>query len=280
MEKFVVNEDKSLFKALENQFSNINPLVLHKLVSQKNVKVNGTRQRENVNVKSGDEVEIFIPQKYMAKDIEIVYNDDNILVVNKPAKLEVVSDDDKLTLTKMISERYGEVFPVHRLDTNTTGLVIFAKTIDAKEELIAGFAGGVIHKKYAAIVYAPTIPKCAYLRDYIVENKTSKVRVLDEKIPRSVEAILEYEVKKSNGPLHLLDITLNTGRTHQIRAQLAFHHIYVLGDGKYGDKIANKLYSARTQRLCAYALTFDFSTKNKLHYLNKQTFSLPILFDI
>ncbi|MBR4270332.1 MAG: RluA family pseudouridine synthase [Clostridia bacterium] len=280
MEKFVVDKNQALYKALENEFSTISPLVLHKLVGQKNAKVNGVRVKENIELKRGDEVEIFIPQKYLKNDIKIIYQDDSIVVVNKPVKLEVVSDGDGQTLTTLLTEKVGTVFPVHRLDTNTTGLVIFARTEAVKDALIEGFKQGVIHKKYAAVVYAPTIPMCAYYQDYIVENKTTKVRVTQEKTPRGLEAILEFDVKKSNGPLHLLDITLYTGRTHQIRAQLAFHHIFVLGDGKYGDKTANKLYSARTQKLCAYELSFDFPSTSILHYLNKTTLSISIPFGV
>jgi len=281
MEKFIVNKGQKLLKSLSYHFPFVGDRVLRALLKEKNVKVNGKREVENIDVFPSDTVEIFIPQKYLCLSPDIVFEDDLLLIVNKPANIEVVSpEDDVFTLTKVLQKRFGEIYPVHRLDTNTTGLVVFAKTQEALSLLVEAFKLGYITKSYRAVVYANNLSIHAEFNDYILDTTENIVKVSNKKSKGWLAARLEYNLIKREASLALLNITLHTGRTHQIRAQLAFHNIFVLGDGKYGDKQANKIYKAKTQRLCAHKLVFNFPKGNKLNYLNNKEFCVQPPFDL
>lgn len=281
MEKFIINDNQKLLKALSCHFPSISARTLRMLVGQKNAKVNGLRVNENVDLIKGDVVEIFIPQKYLQVKLDTVFEDKNIVLLNKPANIEVVSPDEStLTLTKVLKEKFGEIYPVHRLDTNTTGLVLFAKSKKICDLLVKAFKLGFVSKNYFAVVYAQKILPSNQFSDFILDTNQNFVKVGSKKGEGWLSAKLDYEVIKSCEPLYMLDITLHTGRTHQIRAQLSFHNIFVLGDGKYGDKQANRIYHARTQKLCAYKLSFSFPKSSKLSYLNNMAFSISAPFDI
>lgn len=279
MLEFTNKKEQKLIKAITNQFPQLSPLILRGVLAKKDIKVNKKRVKENVDLFIGDKIEIYLPENSMPK-IDIFYQDENIIIVNKKAKIEVVSPDkDKVTLTTILSKEQP-VFPIHRLDTNTSGLVIFAKNEDSKKELINAFESGLINKFYKAVVVCGKIPKQAVFVDYMqIDKKQGVAKVFDKALVNSLEAKLEYTRLKEKEDLSLLDIKLYTGRTHQIRAQLAFHKIFVLGDGKYGDKNANRKYNKKMQELCAYKLIFKLPKENQLSYLNDLKFEITPTFE-
>ena len=103
--------------------------MLNKALRQKDVKINGVRIRENVTIHENDEILLYIADEFLFRkvDFNIVYEDNNVLIVNKPCGIEVISDTSKNCLTYLLKEKYAFVEPCHRLDRNTTGLVLFAK---------------------------------------------------------------------------------------------------------------------------------------------------------
>ena len=279
MLEFTNKKEQKLIKAITNQFPQLSPLILRGVLAKKDIKVNKKRVKDNIDLFIGDKIEIYLPENNMPK-IDIFYQDENIIIVNKKAKIEVVSPDkDKVTLTTILSKEQP-VFPIHRLDTNTSGLVIFAKNEDSKKELINAFESGLINKFYKAVVVCGKIPKQAVFVDYMqIDKKQGLAKVFDKALVNSLEAKLEYTRLKEKEDLSLLDIKLYTGRTHQIRAQLAYHKIFVLGDGKYGDKNTNRKYNKKMQELCAYKLIFKLPKENQLSYLNDLKFEITPTFE-
>lgn len=280
MIKFIIKNNQKLIKAIMSQFPTINPQILRGILAKKDIKVNNVRVNQNIDVFDGDEIQIFIPEKYLFPKIQIIYQDQNIIVVNKPTKIEVISPDkDRFTLTEILKRDYPNILAIHRLDTNTTGLTMFAQSSNIKDEFIKAFENHCIEKHYVTIAYSKNILKGQKFIDYFVEGANS-VKVYSQKVAQSLPAELEYSVLNKTNDLYLLDIKLQTGRTHQIRAQLAHHNIFILGDGKYGDKYINRLYKAKTQKLCAYKLSFHFPQNSILHYLNDIDIKLDIPFKI
>jgi len=181
----------------------------------------------------------------------ILFEDNHLLVVNKLPSEIVQGDktgDEPLPerIKSFLKDKYqkpGNVFcgVVHRLDRPTSGVVVFAKTSKALERLNAQFREKETNKTYWAIVEnKPKEPKGS-LRDYLKKNETqNKSYVVNENSPGAKLALLNYELLASSANYHLLEVTIETGRHHQIRAQLSKIGCVIKGDLKYGAKRANK----------------------------------------
>lgn len=211
------------------------------------------------------------------QDLKILYEDNHIIVVVKPAGIPVqqdkTSDLDMLTIIKAyLKEKYnkpGNVYLglVHRLDRMVGGVMVFAKTSKAASRISEYIRQKNVKKKYFAIVngYLPISDNNIKLNDYLVKNERLNMsRVVEKGYKGSKEAILEYKVLKNfeyNGKKYsLVDIDLHTGRHHQIRVQFANigHPLY--GDIKYGQKI-NKV--GQNLALFSYYLSFFHPTKDE-----------------
>ena len=181
----------------------------------------------------------------------ILFEDNHLLVVNKLPSEIVQGDktgDEPLPerIKSFLKEKYqkpGNVFcgVVHRLDRPTSGVVVFAKTSKALERLNAQFREKETNKTYWAIVeYKPKELKGS-LRDYLKKNESqNKSYVVNESTPGAKLALLHYQLLASSDRYHLLEVTIETGRHHQIRAQLSNIGCIIKGDLKYGAKRANK----------------------------------------
>lgn len=265
----VVNKSDRLLKVLEKECPDIIFSSLNKALRQKDIIVNGTRVKENIVVPVGARIIVYVPDEASKKNmIDIVYEDNNILIVNKSKGIETC--DGTYNIQNELLKQNIIVYPVHRLDRNTLGLVIFAKTTDVQNELISAFKNGNVEKYYYAEIYGNAPKKHDILNGYLLKNKDeSSVMIYNNKTsPQCLPIKTEYEVIKSGGNTSLLSVKIKDGKTHQIRAHLAFNKMYIIGDGKYGKNEINIKYKAKTQHLKAYKIKFNFSNGSSLYYLN------------
>lgn len=239
---------------------------IQKLIKARSVKINGVRVGADMNVNAGDTVHVYFADREK-NSIEVVYRDDNILVVNKASGIEVQGTD---SLTERINNLLTDVVaaPVHRLDRNTMGLVVFALNKTAETELLASFKEREIDKTYQCIVVGTPRPPAAKLKAFLFKDaKKSQVYISDVKQQGYLPVETHYKTLKNLGELTLLEVKPITGRTHQIRAQLAHVRIPILGDGKYGINKINRKYRVKTQLLCCTQITFHFA-QGALKYLD------------
>ena len=264
--QFVSNKSQSLIKlVLENTQLNFNQVKL--ILRKKDIKINGKRVNSDILVLPNSTVEIFSPDKKI--NLDVVYQDNNVIVINKPTNLEVTSSSP----AEQTLEKLTNAFAVHRLDRNTSGLVILAKNNIAKQELDFAFKNKFVKKFYTAVVVGKPKQIKENLTAYLVKDaKNSLVKIFDDKVANSVQIKTNYQLLQSNNNLSSLKIELLTGKTHQIRAHLAHINLPVLGDEKYGNKLVNKKYSKHRQMLVATSLSFNFKATSPLNYLNDRTF--------
>ena len=221
------------------------------LLRAKDVKVNGIRVSSDVKLKSGDTVVYYTNAVQESKTSHTVaYEDENIYVADKPSSVSYEG------LLSELNGR-GEFYGVHRLDRNTEGLIVFAKNKPAESALLKAFKNRALEKTYIALC-KNNFPKSKdLLTAYILKDGSGKVKVYHSPHAGALTAVTEYEVMEERGDTALVKIVLHTGRTHQIRAHMAFIGCPVLGDEKYGDRAYNAKYSAKRQRLIAKYLKFN-----------------------
>ena len=287
MRKLVVNEkynNKKLNNFILDSFPNLNKNTLFKALRKKDIRINGKRVSEDILINTGDEITIFIIDDFLFGtnnyNIDIIYEDNNIIIFNKPENLSVTDDNiSSVTLTSIVKEKYGKnLEPCHRLDRNTKGLIIYTKNQESLNIMLDKFKNKEIEKHYYTKVYS--IPKKDHeiLKAYLFkDSKKSLVYISDSPKKDYLEIITEYTVlnKDIKNNTTSLDINLHTGRTHQIRAHLSHIGLPVLGDGKYGTNEINKKFNLKTQFLYSYKLKFNFKTDSGiLNYLKDKEITL------
>jgi len=239
------------------------------------IKVNGVRAQDNRELLTGDLVEWFT--LWTAAEIPIIYEDGNLLIVSKPAGLNTDEhkDGDFSLLSWAIERVHGEQYQprlVHRLDNQTSGLLILAKNDQAQEALIDALRQRDIIKRYVCLVAGCPKQGQAVLQDYMIKDAVgAKVQIYSKPVAGSKEIITEYRTIKAGEDFSRLEVTLHTGRTHQIRAHLAYIGHPVLGDDKYGDYAVNKRLRAR--RLMLAATELSFRAGGYLAYLEGRQFT-------
>ena len=270
----IVVKEKELLSDCIGENTDLGYYRIQKVIKNRNVKINGVRVGSDQNVNVGDIVYVFLADR--EKDsIEVVYRDDNILVVNKNAGIEVVGEN---SLTERINNILTDVtaVPVHRLDRNTMGLVVFALNKTAETELLNSFKERDIDKTYTCVVVGNPQPANAKLKAWLFKDaKKSMVYVSNVQKPGYVPIETHYTLVKRIGELSLLEVKLITGRTHQIRAHLAYVKLPILGDGKYGINKVNRRYRVKTQLLCCTKITFHFA-QGPLKYLDNKSVVLSV----
>lgn len=275
--------EKKLNKVILEELSNVNYPTFCKLLRKKDIKVNGKRINKDILVYENDRISVYLPKELedIQINLDIVYEDENIFVINKPANIEVTG---KNSLTEIIDKQYTNCEfkpqPCHRIDRNTTGLVMFAKNEGALEILLEKFKNHEIEKHYLALVYGIPNKKEERLEAYLFkDNKKAQVYISDTFKKGYQKIITKYTVlEKRKDNTALLDVEIETGRTHQIRAHLAHIGYPIIGDGKYGKNEINKQFGKKYQMLCSYKLKFNFESESgKLTYLKGKEIILNIV---
>jgi 23S rRNA pseudouridine1911/1915/1917 synthase len=235
------------------------------------VSVNGAPTTQfDYSLKAGDRVAIASAGLDSAADIlrqsgiRIVHEDDDLIVIDKPAGLlSVATGGQKLDTAfarlnaYMAARRAGRPFVVHRLDRDTSGLLLFARSPAIRDRLQAGW--GRITKSYLAMVYGEPRPSEGIVRNFLIEGKDLRVRASADQRPGSKEAVTHYRVVAARGGRALVELELETGRKHQIRVHLAGLGCPVVGDPAYGPA------TPTAGRLCLHAwrLSFDHPTTGR-----------------
>lgn len=265
--KIIVKQDSPMLEYLENN-TDYSKKKIKSLLKYKSILINGkVPTNHDLILKKGQTIEIS-KEKKITKigNIDIVYEDDNYLVVNKPSGMLTVSTDKEKnrTLYHMVREYIREkrshekIFIVHRLDRETSGLVIFCKDENLRDKMQESWDKIAVRREYVAVVLGLMENKKDKLVNYLKENKANLVYV--SKNNDGKEAITNYEVIKENKN-SLLKILIETGRKNQIRVQLANINHPILGDKKYGNIKGKRLL------LCANRLDIrDLKTGKLLSF--------------
>lgn len=274
MLKEIVIQSKQLLSDAILENTDLGFYRVQKIIKNRSVKINGVRVGVDMNVNTGDVIYVYLPDR--EKDsIEVVYRDENILVVNKNSGIEVEGPD---SLTERINNILTDAVavPVHRLDRNTMGLVVYALNKTAEKELLESFKVREIDKTYNCIVVGTPKQHSAKLKAFLFkDSKKSLVYISNTQKQGYLPIETHYQVLKTMGELSLLEVKLVTGRTHQIRAHLAFLKTPILGDGKYGYNKVNRRYRVKTQLLCCTKITFHFK-QGTLKYLDGKSVVLNL----
>lgn len=275
VEEFKVLKLTKVSEAITDKYSMISYNTIRKLLRNKDIKVNGKRVNSDILLNVGDDV-VFYINDLPENKLEVVFEDDNIIVVFKRRKIETVSETGEHDLMSDVSSYLkSDCYAVHRLDRNTEGVVLFAKNKMAKESLDFAFKNRTIEKFYIAQVYGVLEKKSdsmvAYLKKF--SNK-SYVDVSSEEKVGYEKIQTNYKVLKEDNDSSIVEVELITGKTHQIRAHFAHIGHFVIGDEKYGDSSINKIYKKKYQCLCAYKIVFHFKDNDFLAYLNNKVIEL------
>ncbi len=282
MKKLIVDKifnGKKLNTFLFDNIPNLTSNLFYKTLRKKDIKINNKRVHENVTIYEGDEILVYIPDEILEKkfNLNIVYEDNNILIINKPCNIEVTGEN---SLTTIIHKEYSsncKPQPCHRIDRNTMGLVLFAKNEDSLNILFDKFKKHEIEKHYLTWVYGIPNNDSEKCDAFLFKDNTKSTVYIKEHFKKGYKKITTIYniIEKRKDNTCILDIEIPTGKTHQIRAHLAYMGYPIIGDGKYGINKINNRYGKKYQMLCSYIIKFNFTTESgKLNYLNGKKFVL------
>lgn len=261
---------------------------IREAIRKRDVRIDGMRVRGDVRVHAGQEIRAFWPKTVVSgrpqeKPLpEIVFEDEHVLLINKPQGLQSQNEDTPLqgdsALTRVLSylqsrgEKTDRVHLCHRLDVQTGGLLLFAKDDEAFESAMQAFSARTFRKFYTCRVKGCPAKREAVLRAWLRKDaQISRVSVTDYPARGALEIMTGYRVLEP-AQNALLEVELMTGRTHQIRAHLAHIGHPILGDDKYGDRMLNRKLGLKRQQLWATRLVFE--AEGALSYLNGRSFSV------
>ena len=278
--------------------------LLQKYIRLKRIKCNGQRAQRDQRLQEGDVLQLYINDEFFDQPrednlfltlfkptLDIVYEDENIMLLNKRPGLVVHADETEKvnTLINHIqaylyqkrewNPRWENAFTpalCNRIDRNTGGLVIAAKNAETLRIINEKIREREIEKSYLCITLGRPDPAAGRMECFLRKDEKEKlVRVYHRPVPEGKTAITDYKTLETRGKLSLVEVRLETGRTHQIRASFADLGCPLLGDGKYGRGDVNRRYGETRQALYAYRLTFDFPTDaGLLNYLRGRSFTV------
>ncbi len=296
--------DRRLDKWLMKQMPAVPASLIQKYIRLKRVKLNGRGAQRDARLREGDVLNLYVGDECFARPkredpflrdfrprLTIVYEDENLLLIDKQPGVLVHPDEHEkvqtlLTHVRAYLYQKGEYdskdpsaftpAPCNRIDRFTGGIVIFAKNAEALHMADRKIRDREIDKRYLCVALGEMRPGQRLLDSYILKSPEQKrVQVLHRPAPGAQRAQTKIEVLACGNGLSLVHCELLTGRTHQIRAQMADAGHPLLGDNQYGDRRRNQRYGREFQALYAYQLTFDFRTDaGALNSLNGQTFQV------
>ena len=290
--------DKFITKTLDLPTS-----LLYKSIRTKKIKVNRKRAENNTVLAEGDTIQCFLAEEFFEKTVsevsfenitphlDVIYEDENIMLLNKRPGVSVHEDDKGSTntlITHIQAYLYqkGEYDPreeqsfapalCNRIDRNTGGIVIAAKNAEALRVMNEKIKEREIDKFYLAAVHGTPKPEAATIKGYLLKDeKNNTVKVFDKNPPRGAkEIITKYKIIAKSRDTSLIEVELLTGRTHQIRAHMAHIGHPLVGDGKYGINRDDRAKGYKYQALYSYRLVFSFDDKvsTSLDYLKGKEF--------
>ena len=268
----------------------------------KKVRVNGKVAKEGATLHAGDVVNAYLDDAcFLARPrenkllagfrprIDVLYEDENILLIDKRPGLRVHGDEEEKVDTLIThlqaylyqkGEYDGTGFApalCNRIDRFTGGIVIAAKNEAALKEMDARIRSRQVEKFYLCAVAGRMVPPQGELKNYLLKEG-KRMRVLNREAPGAQAARTRYRTLATDGDLSLLECQLLTGRTHQIRAQFAAAGHPLIGDTQYGDPKINQAHASHFQQLYSYRIVFRFTgTPGPLEYLNGQSFQVKKL---
>lgn len=303
MREFQINHNEAgqrFDKYLKKLLANAPGSFVYKMLRKKNITLNGKKADGTEKLVAGDNVKLFLADDTFEKfakgaaanveyqslktlsgtELEVVYEDEDILVINKPAEMlsqKAVPTDvsaneyilhyliEKSELTEEMMRTFKPSI-CNRLDRNTSGLLIAGKTLKGLQDMASALKERTVQKYYRCIVKGE-VRKDAYIKGWLIKDeKTNKVTIFkdkpDGKLAEAAQAIeTEYRIVKASGGYTELEVHLITGRSHQIRAHLASIGHPIVGDTKYGDKSVNTRFAkdvhVKSQLLHAYRMVFE-----------------------
>lgn len=304
MKSFVIKQNDAnqrLDKFITKTVPSLPLSLMYKSIRTKNIKINSKRAKIDTRLNVGDIVDMYINDSFFtdikphydflsaSNKINIVYEDENVILVDKPQGLIVHPDKTEFNDTligriqKYLYEK-GEYDPenensfkptlANRIDRNTGGIVIAAKNAESLRVLCEKIKSREIDKKYLAVAHGKFEKSQDLLEGYLEKNSDkNKVYLSKKPFENALSIKTKYRVLDYKNGLTLLEILLLTGRTHQIRAHMASIGHPLLGDGKYGKMAEDKKIGFNKQALYSYNVKFAFKEEGSLlDYLNGKTF--------
>lgn len=278
---------------------------LYKMMRKKNIVLNGKKCDGSEPLAEGDEIKLFLAEETINKfspltipkvkpqELDIIYEDEHLLLINKPAGMlsQKARPEDESLVEYIIAYllHSGQVKEAdlrafrpsvcNRLDRNTTGLIVAGKSLAGLQTMSQAFKNRTVHKKYRCVV-AGTLTETQRISGFLFKNEAdNQVFIHQDEQEGSAAILTEYLPLAHNGHYTYLEVTLITGKTHQIRAHLASIGHPIIGDTKYGDGKVNqqvrKQYQIKWQLLHSYQLQMP-KLDGPMAYLSERTFAAPL----
>ncbi len=296
--------NQRLDKFMTKYFATMPQSLLYKYIRKKCVRVNGKHARAEHILLCGDVLNFYIKDEFfdlpvkkpfyddVKVNLDIVYEDKNILLINKPEGSVCHESESSASNDTLVSQiqaylyNKGEFLPqnentfapalCNRLDRNTQGIIIAAKNAEALRILNKKIKDREIHKYYLCLAHGKFDKNAGEISAYLSKDESkNQVTIFENPKQGSKKIVTRYRVLDYKDGISLVEVELVTGRTHQIRAHLAHIAHPLVGDKKYGGSQNNSSIARKYQALCSYKLSFDFTTDAKsLSYLDKRTFAL------